>query len=122
MHATSIRAREKWNDAGITLELGKTYRLTARGRWTDFFITTGPAGFDRWHLRPFERKRRVPEEAWFRLIGCLDRDPKTYFAIGTQTTYTPRSGGRLLCFANDVPTAYWNNWGSVTLEVFEVAD
>lgn len=115
MPTVTIRARERWNDTGIDLVAGATYRLVATGRWRDWFIDTDADGFTRWYLRPF--RRRVPGERWFKLIGCVGQDESRCFAIGKASTLVAPASGRLYCFANDAPSAYWNNEGELTLTV-----
>lgn len=39
-----IFARERWNDTGVYLQEGKTYRFKATGEWTDASIKCGPGG------------------------------------------------------------------------------
>jgi hypothetical protein len=50
----------------------------------------------------------------------MGQDLQTAFSIGKGIQYTPTVDAVLFCFANDVPSAYWNNWGSITLTVQEV--
>jgi hypothetical protein len=68
-------------------------------------------------MRLAERSRRVPTANWFALIGTLNGRDDTAFVIGRQLEYTADASARLVCFANDVPWAYWNNFGSVTLTI-----
>ncbi len=65
-----------------------------------------------------EAKRRVPELRWFCLIGCVAYGGAP-FPIGTGTEWPVREGesGTLRGYANDLPSAYWNNWGSIRLTV-----
>jgi hypothetical protein len=117
--AAKIRARLPWNKTGIRLVSGERYSLTATGKWVDFFICHGPAGdpstFQ--YLRRFEASRRMPAENWFALIGALDCDQRTAFLIGEANEITMARSGELTCYANDLPSMYWNNWGHVNLQV-----
>ena len=47
-----IFASEPWNDTGLYLEAGVTYRLEAQGQWLDKSVPTGPVGGNdgRFHL------------------------------------------------------------------------
>ncbi len=122
----TIRAREQWNETRIHVEPGERYVLAATGAWTDFFIRTDANGYEtddapravREFLRRFEPRRRVPGERWFCLIGAVGRDGRP-FQIGTGREWVvpPGEAGELLCFANDVPSAYWNNFGAVRLTI-----
>lgn len=119
-----IRAREPRNDTGITLVAGQRYEMRSTGTWTDF-ITRDTNGFTsaeaprltRRLLQRNEHRRRRPHENWFVLIGTIGRDESTTFRIGTAVTRQADRTGELVCLANDVPNAYWNNWGAVELAV-----
>jgi hypothetical protein len=64
-------------------------------------------------------KKRSPESPWLALIGTLDEDMTSRFVIGSERTYVvPDDCNReLVCFANDVPGFYWNNFGYVLLNL-----
>lgn len=123
-----IRARDRWNETGVMLVRGHRYRLKATGRWTDFFITCDANGFTsdraprltRGKLKEYEHRRRAPHENWFTLLGAYGRDDSTLFRIGVERILDAERDGQLVCFANDVWKAYWNNWGEVELEVTEL--
>jgi hypothetical protein len=126
----TIRARDLWNATGVQVEPRDRYRLAASGGWTDFFIRTDADGYAtdeapapvRGFLRRFEPLRRAPDARWFALMGCVSESGAP-FRIGTGTTWANRSAerGPLLCFANDVPSAYWNNLGAVRLTIERLA-
>ena len=112
-----IYARKFWNRTSIHLEVGANYHFKATGKWTDLIIETDADGFQRRYLQPFEAFRRVPTQNWFALIGTVDRMMTTAFLIGKEVTLTPPKSGELVCFANDVSSMYWNNWGRLRLTV-----
>ena len=126
--AVKIRARKPWNDTGIVLVRGHRYRLKATGWWTDFFITCDANGFTsdraprltRRKMIEKEPERRAPHENWFTLIGAYGHDETSLFRIGMERILVAERDGELACFANDLPSFYWNNWGSVDLEVTEL--
>jgi hypothetical protein len=109
----TIKAIEKWNDTENILVAGEKYHLTATGQWTDWFILCDACGYERAYLKPSEWLRRFPEANWFALIGSIEKDKQTFFYIGKERAFSPSQTGRLYCFANDVPFAYWNNKGSI---------
>src|SRR5687768_140660 len=127
--SATIRARRDWNSTGITVMAGHTYQLEATGKWTDLIITRDANGYatdeapflSRASLRKHEARRRMPHENWFVLVGGIDRDHTTTFRIGTGCVYVAPRTGELTCFANDDPSFYWNNWGSIELMVTPVA-
>jgi hypothetical protein len=113
-----INAKEYWNHTGIKLEKDKQYFLKAEGTWVDWYIEIDANGFGHWFFLPVEILRRMPTKNWFALIGTLDKSRENAFLIGTgPTDYTPPIPGELVCFANDVPGFYWNNYGSIYLTV-----
>lgn len=114
-----IRAHPQWNSTKIELSSGKQYTLTAQGLWIDFYVPCGPDGY--WTLPVVKQKLRFPQSNLFTLIGSIGSDEGSLFAIGSRlTNFSPDKTGELTCFANDIPYMYWNNWGSITLEVSEI--
>ena len=121
-----IIARRKWNHTGVHVKPGERYSLRAAGKWRDLFIRCDADGYPtervpaltRGLMRRFEPKRRSPAEQWFCLMGALVEDDSRIFRIGTVLRdWSPEQAGELLCFANDVPFAYLNNFGSIELTV-----
>lgn len=127
-----VKARERWNPTGIHVLKRQRFRLRAEGSWNDSGIDTGPNGFhidtdapaiSRWLLKLCVPLLRVKTSRYFCLIGSVDRDSPTFFAIGpgVDDWSVSDEGGELHCFANDVPFAYWNNKGSIRLSVTRIA-
>jgi hypothetical protein len=117
----AIRAREYWNDTGISVRSGEHYRLRAEGSWRDFLITSGPDGYATpWYSlaqRLAAPLRRVPNARWFALIGAVRGAEGSPFVIGRETETVISADGTLACFANDVPGFYWNNYGAIRLSL-----
>jgi hypothetical protein len=115
----TVAAKPPWNDTGVRLEAGRTYRMSALGEWVDWRIPCGPAGYPSPNpiMRLAERFRRAPVDPWFALIGAMDRNSSSQFLIGAEYVYRPTRSGQLTCFANDVPGFYWNNTGEVELTI-----
>ena len=117
----SIHAKQFWNHTGILLEAGISYRFAAEGVWIDWNINYGPDGGGSGSnllLIVSEKLRRRPNDNWFALIGGFGEDESSTFLIGSSNSgFTAPRSGELTCFANDVPVAYFNNKGSVTLTV-----
>ena len=119
-----ICAARSWNDTGIMLRPDVRYDLVAEGCWVDLISPSGPEGNARptWTQRQLACRLRAPDALYFTLMGALDRDPATIFAIGAgKPGWSPARAGQLTCFANDVPGFYWNNRGRVRLTVTPVA-
>lgn len=122
--AAEIRAAAYWNDTGIMLRPESCYDFIAEGHWIDLIIRSGPEGNPNpvWTQRQLAGCLRAPDALYFTLMGALDRDPATIFAIGARRVgWSPPRAGQLTCFANDVPGFYWNNRGSVRLTVTPAA-
>jgi hypothetical protein len=121
-HRFPINAREKWNDSGLILEAGHRYSfsIVSINDWKDWRISCGPNGYPSSNLLmcASERFRRVANEDWFALIGTIGKDLETHFKIGSGIkSYLAPYTGRLFCFANDVSCMYFNNRGSLEIEV-----
>ena len=119
MSGIVIAAWEPWNDTGTELVAGQRYRMRAAGTWHDRQFSSSPAGippqnFVQRLAAPFLRFRNG---RYMTVIGCIDRDINSAFAIGEAVEITAPKSGRLWCFANDVRGAYGNNTGSVELFV-----
>lgn len=127
-----IIARRYWNDAGLHVAAGQRYQLTARGTWVDLWYPCGADGYPTpgWQLRgplaPLTRivqgLRRVPEGDWFVLAGAVRAAGDCqYFVAGSSREVRMPANGQLAFFANDVPGFYWNNLGSIQLEIIRLS-
>jgi hypothetical protein len=69
----------------------------------------------------WEWAKRERTAKWFSLIGQIAGSPRTQFDIGqlieNNVVYLPPTSGLLYCFANDAWLMYWNNAGSIELDV-----
>jgi hypothetical protein len=122
----TIYAGHYSNRTGWRVDPGKRYALKATGQWIDFFIPCGPAGYASppwlFYMALLEPYRRVPAANWFALIGFIDSGKRSAeqhpFIIGAGLRdWRPARAGEVVCYANDLPWLYWNNFGSVTLEI-----
>jgi len=53
-HQMTVYAIRPWNDSGLYLEAGKTYRFAAEGEWLDREIACGPEGTNDGKFQPAE--------------------------------------------------------------------
>ena len=117
-----VAAAELWNSSKFHVRKGCGIRIRVKpdSKWVDWFIKSGPEGYDRFWLRPFKWTARVPDADWFTLVCCIDRDLSSAFIVGPEIDcYIPSRDGELYFFANDAPFAYWNNKGHVEVEIEE---
>ena len=115
-----VFSRCLWNRSGIQLENGNAYKIEVTGNqwWVDFYIPTGADGYSFPLLRSYESSRRVPNQNWFKLIGTIGNNIQNPIIIGRKfEDYIRLETGELFCFANDMETMYWNNWGSLRITV-----
>jgi hypothetical protein len=119
----TVEAQRFWNETGVHLMVGHEYRFSAADEWADAYITCDADGFPNPNifLQISEWLRRAPRERWFALIGCVGRSPRAQFRIGKERILAAPASGELICFANDVSLAYWNNQGAVQLTVTRVS-
>jgi hypothetical protein len=60
----------------------------------------------------------VPEGNWFVLAGAVRAGMDCqYFVVGGSRAVRMPTSGQLAFFANDVPGFYWNNFGSIRLDI-----
>ena len=123
----SIPANDPWFDTGVPLRQGVTCRIDVPPgqEWTDWYVRCRPEGRTTWFQGLFRRWLRVAAEGerraeFFTLVGTVGRSLRHAFLIGAgPRTFVPPVDGNLVCFANDVPWAYWNNRGKITIHVTE---
>jgi hypothetical protein len=114
-------------DTKVPLRRGVTYRIDVPPgqHWVDWFVRCGPEGKTTWLQSPFRPLLRVRAEGdrraeFFTLIGTVGRTLDHAFIIGAgPRIFRAPTDGNLFCFANDVPGAYWNNRGAITIHVTE---
>ncbi len=132
-----MNSNVKYNPSRLLLTAGQKYRFTVdmKQRWFDGTIACGPNGWKanekidnrlmRWGVKLKEGGRRVPDAAWFELIGTVNRSDKENFRILKHTTksnpYKCMQGGELFAFANDLNSKYGNNLGAIVLSVTRVS-
>ncbi len=126
-----IQAAEWWGNTGIVLEAGTSYLLRASGDWFDADIKASPTGWDlnsieewkRAFFRDFESLRPLNTgDRWFSLLGKIEEDGKVFEIGSNHQILNIESSGSLFCTANDLPIAYWNNSGFLTLTVDEITE
>ncbi len=131
-----VIARTYWNNTGITLEKGHTYRFDIAGTWTDWTYQANAAGpicpvsnAIMFPFRPLLRYSpfRDCHANYFQAIGTIGRGegkklPQHAFIIRDGMPYTAPATGTLQVFANDAPweAAYSNNLGLLDLTVSEL--
>jgi hypothetical protein len=119
-----VLSKEKWNDTEIELIKGRNYEYNANGKWIDWFIrcdADGYPGILSFSMDVFLRGiKRTPSAKWFRLVGVIDKNTSHTIDLGKTGTFTALEDGRLWVFANDSNSAYWNNCGSIELELKEL--
>lgn len=122
-------AKERWFHTGFHLEKDARYRITVPpGQvWTDWFVKNGPEGSTTF-LQKFFRHRlrfppaRDPRAEFFTLIGTIGESLEHAFLIGAgPCELTAPISGELVCFPNDLWSAYWNNEGSMRLTIVPTA-
>ena len=117
-----IDSRVHWNVTGIVLGSNQTYRFETPSDawWSDSSIRCGPEGYRKALFRPLEGFRRVPQAAWFELVGAVGEDEPALFRIGRGCDYPVTRSGHLRLFANDLWFMYWNNHGAISVNLTRV--
>jgi hypothetical protein len=126
LHTNPIHAAEFWNDTGVDLIEGVSYRFSVVPDLGEplrdaTFEARSIAGED-WQSLAHKTAnlvhgKRMNDARWFALIGTIDREHPWIISDG-EVVIAPTSG-RLLCFFNDVQLElfYRNNSGWVVLDV-----
>jgi hypothetical protein len=116
-----VHAQIPWNDSRVDLVAGATYDFVVEDSqtWNDFSIASSAGGYG---SRPgqhiWERFRRIPTAHWLELIGTVGKSLNCAFIIGCRLVrFSPAVSGRFYCFANDLRFMYWNNSGSIKVEI-----
>jgi hypothetical protein len=131
-HTCEVIAETKYNWSGVALQAGATYTFSVPDgdTWTDASIECGPAGWKSkdlpWYkehiIKAFEKRRRLKNANWFALVGALgDEDDKLFLIGDGKKPYTAPKGGDLYLFANDMPSKYGNNDGSLMVTITRIA-
>jgi hypothetical protein len=98
----------------------------AEGEWTDWTVRTTPRGFSTAespiYARPihalFERKRRMPGENWFALIGAEGENDSSLFRIGAELGSWSAGSDGSWCVSLTTTAAYTGtNKGSIRLSM-----
>ncbi|BBP70289.1 hypothetical protein PHLH6_22930 [Pseudomonas sp. Seg1] len=124
LHTVDIQANDPWCPTPVMLIAGERYFFRASGVWLDWRQIHDPNGAAVAHLKPFERLLRckAQDATWFTLIGSIDKNPQSLFAIGDglrwPVGWVATTSGQLRCFANDVRPMYFNNHGAISLQIW----
>ncbi|NML96592.1 DUF2235 domain-containing protein [Paraburkholderia sp. RP-4-7] len=127
-----VFASTLWNWTGIFMKEGVRYRFKVpEGQtWLDGDSASGAEGVPgNWKQRLFAWPKRVRGANWFELCGAISYPGQPgeagvspqpfYFRIGREVEIKAPQSGYLYCFANDASWAYWNNHGSLRVEIVE---
>jgi uncharacterized protein (DUF2235 family) len=127
-----VFASSLWNWTGIFMKEGTSYRFKVpEGQaWLNGDTPSGAQGTPgNWMQHLFAWARRVREANWFELCGAISHPGQPgrtgvppepfYFRIGREVEIKAPYSGYLYCFANDASWAYWNNQGSLRVEITE---
>lgn len=104
---------------------GGRYYFRAVGMWRDAWVPCDVNGYDKNYLNPVKRYLRCtePDARWFTLIGAVEASSASLFVIGDGARWpegwVAPMDGQLTAFANDIAGFYWNNFHSITLEVWQ---
>lgn len=131
-HECEVLASIKYNWSGVSLEQGASYICsTAAGdTWRDGDIECGPEGWSSaelpWYKEGLvefaERFRRDEKANWFALMGSLGDEDDILIPIGDgKEPFTAVRADDLYLFANDMPSKYDNNEGSLIVSITRTA-
>lgn len=121
-----IIAKKQWNDTHIIMRKSESYNFKSSGLWKDLDIVRDANGYKSLEadsriqkilMQSTEWLRRLPTSDWFKLIGSINHNKKTFFEIGSEATIDIKEEGLFSCFANDLSFMYGNNSGEIELTI-----
>lgn len=112
-----ILARDPYSTEYLPVKKGERYKFYVNSceKWVDSFVTCDANGFNN-ILLP-DRFKRVRGEKCFKLCATMNQDDKGAFAIGKERIWTAPQDGNVYFFANDAKWFYWNNKGSIKVNI-----
>lgn len=119
-----VLGKERWNMSGLKVARGERYKLAVFGQtknWRDATVESTPEGHI--NVPPLlqnefvQKLRRFQGAEWYALTGCVRGNRDWFFKIGNGTVIDMEISGELGAFANDAWLMYWNNHGSLDLDV-----
>ena len=131
-HQCEVLAKLKYNWSAVHLTKGASYTFTVVNgdTWSDAGINCGPDGWISddlpWYkegiVQLVERYRRLPNANWFALIGAYGDESENLFLIGnSKKEFIAKHNADLYLFANDMPSKYGNNDGSLMVTITRTA-
>jgi hypothetical protein len=115
-----VPAHSQWKSTGVYARPGEKYRFQSLppDRWYDLIKPSTSRGYPSLSSiqRNAEKCRRVPSALWFTLCGSVEPTGTPFVAYGKNGVIIP-ARGEIGLFANDVPRAYWNNFGGLRVKI-----
>jgi hypothetical protein len=122
LRRVKVAADRGWQSSGVWLEAGRSYRLTASGRFQIAAEESGGA-LQPWPCEPggvtIEYHDGQPLGI---LLGAMDADFARALVIGTGTTIEPATSGTLYLRVNDSAGRLDDNRGSLTVTIEEATN
>ena len=113
-YTCEVYANKEWQDTGISVIIGQRVSLVASGQWSHGLSESGgmygPGGYDK-----YENAYLLPQARVGSLVGKIGLEPP--FLIGTGTSFVANVEGLLQLSMNDVPGSFYNNDGSVRVQI-----
>ena len=106
---------------GIIVERGKTYRITASGRWRMAWMCewTDADGVGlEFEILCFSTGGELVPDANFQTLIVRVGNAGRPFLVGKEVTFVARGDGDLHFRSNDDQSTLWDNEGSVRVTVF----
>ncbi len=110
---------ESWQNAGVEIIRGNTYKITARGQWqlNPLCPLTGPTGEDLYTITCWDIGNQiVAKRSHAALIGKIGQNSLSFY-IGSEFTFTAENDGTLYLACNDAPGFFFDNEGSLDVTI-----
>lgn len=117
-----VKANDGQGKTGLNLSKGQKLRMRVEPgqTWCDLTTVCGPEGWNTWLYSLFNCLKVIPSSNYLRLIyGVNGEGAVAYGEVGLDgwTYYVADKDGELTLLPNDVPALYFNNTGSIVVEV-----
>lgn len=117
--ASVVAKVEAWQNSGVEIKQGSTYKISATGTWqlAPTCPVTGPTGDDLYNLVCWDLgNQTVANRSHAALIGKIGKDALAFY-VGDTFSFTAESDGVLYLMCNDAPSFFFDNAGALNVSI-----
>lgn len=117
--ASVVAKVEAWQNSGVEIKQGSTYKISATGTWqlAPTCPVTGPTGDNLYNLVCWDvGNQTVANRSHAALIGKIGKDALAFY-VGDTFSFTAESDGVLYLMCNDAPSFFFDNAGALNVSI-----